>query len=102
VYKSARQASTHERINVNVNYLKISKKHRQPHKTPSRPRATESLFLTCVLDTAANGVRVMFAEQVESIGALLHASLKDDDDIPKQVESLNCTVNWLRHIFIRA
>jgi len=39
-----------------------------------------------------NGVRVQFSDQVKYLGAWINVSLKDDDDIQRQVKSLYCTV----------
>jgi len=46
-----------------------------------------------------NGVRVQLCNQVKYVGALLNASLKDYDDIQRQVKSLYCAANKLRGPF---
>ena len=43
-----------------------------------------------------NGVRVQFLDQVKYLGVWINASLKDDDDIQRQVKSLYCAANKLR------
>jgi len=46
-----------------------------------------------------NGVRVQFLNQVKYLGVWINASLKDDDDIQRQVKSLYCAANKLRGTF---
>ena len=46
-----------------------------------------------------NGVHVHFFDQVKYLGVLLNASLKDDDNIQRQVKSLYCAANKLRGTF---
>jgi len=46
-----------------------------------------------------NGVRVQFFDQVKYIGVWINESLKDDDDIQRQVKSLYCAANKLRGTF---
>ena len=46
-----------------------------------------------------NGVHVQLCNQVKYVGALLNASLKDYDDIQRQVKSLYCAANKLRGPF---
>ena len=43
-----------------------------------------------------NGVRVQFCDQVKYLRVLIHASLKDDCDIQRQMKSLLCAANKLR------
>jgi len=59
------------------------KKYKQP--------APSNVFL--------NGVHVQFSNYVKYLGVLLNASLKDDDDIQRQVKSLYCAENKLRSTF---
>jgi len=40
--------------------------------------------------------RVQFFDQVKYLGVLLNTSLKDDDDIQRQVKLLYCAANKLR------
>jgi len=66
-------AAEHEiafNYNKTIGVLFCSKKYKQP--TPS------NVFL--------NGVRARFFDQVKYLGALLNASLKDHDDIQRQVK----------------
>jgi len=60
-----------------------SKKYEQP--------APSNVFL--------NGVRVQFFDQVKYLGVWINASLKDDDDIQRQVKSLYCAASKLRGTF---
>jgi len=46
-----------------------------------------------------NGVRVQFFDQVKYLVVWINASLKDDDDIRRQVKSLYCAANKLRGTF---
>jgi len=46
-----------------------------------------------------NGVRVQFFDRVKYLGVRINASLKDDDDIQKQVKSLYCAASELRGTF---
>jgi len=46
-----------------------------------------------------NGVRVQFFDQVKYLGVWINTSLKDDDDIQRQVKSLYCAANELRGTF---
>ena len=46
-----------------------------------------------------NGARVQFLDQVNYLGVWINASLKDDDDIQRQVKSLYCAANKLRGTF---
>jgi len=46
-----------------------------------------------------NGVNVQFSDQVKYLCILLNASLKDDNDIQRQVKSLYCAANKLRSTF---
>ena len=46
-----------------------------------------------------NGVRVQIFDQVKYLGVWINASLKDDDDIQRQVKSLYCAANKLRGNF---
>ena len=46
-----------------------------------------------------NGVRVQFFDQVKYLSALLNGSLKDDDDIQRQVKSQYCAANKFRETF---
>lgn len=51
---------------------------------------------------AASGVSLIvakFAEQVKYHSLLLHASLKDDSDIQRQVKSLYCAANKIKGTF---
>ena len=56
-----------------------------------KQRAPSNVFL--------NGVRVQFLDQVKYLGVWINASLKDDDDIQRQVKSLYCAANKLRGTF---
>ena len=40
-----------------------------------------------------NGVQIRFFDQAKYLSVLLNASLKDDDDIQRQVKSLYCALN---------
>jgi len=79
-------AAEHE-ITVNCNkttgVLFCPKKYKQP--------APSNVFL--------NGVRAQFFDQVTYLGVWINASLKDDDDIQRQVKSLYCASNKLRGTF---
>ena len=46
-----------------------------------------------------NGVHVQFLDQVKYLGVWINASLKDGDDIQRQVKSLHCAANKLRGTF---
>ena len=46
-----------------------------------------------------SGVHVKFYDQVKYLGLFLIASLKDDNDIHRQVKSLYCAANNLRGTF---
>jgi len=46
-----------------------------------------------------NGVHVQFFDQVKYLGVWINASLKDDDDIQRQVKPLYCAANKLRGTF---
>jgi len=46
-----------------------------------------------------NGVCVQFFDQLKYLGVWINASLKDDDDIQRQVKSLYCAANELRGTF---
>jgi len=46
-----------------------------------------------------NGVRVQFSDHVKYLVVLINASLKDDDDIHKNVKSLCCAAYKLRWTF---
>jgi len=46
-----------------------------------------------------NGVRVQFFDQLKYLGVWINASLKDDDDIQRQVKSLYFAANKLRGTF---
>jgi len=46
-----------------------------------------------------NGARVQFLNQVKYLGVRINASLKDDDDIQRQVKSLYFAANKLRGTF---
>jgi len=79
-------AAEHEIIfncNNTIGVLFCPKKYKQP--APS--------------NVSLNGVRVQFLNQVKYLGVWIKASLKDDDDIQRQVKSLYCTANKLRSIF---
>jgi len=69
--------------NKTIGVLFCSKKYKQP--------APSNVFL--------NGVRVQFFDQVRYLGVWINASLKDDDDIQRQVKSLCCAANKLRGTF---
>ena len=66
-------AAEHE-ITFNCWCSFLPKKYKQP--------APSNVFL--------NGVRVQFFDQVKYLGVWINASLKDDDDIQRQVKSLYC------------
>ena len=79
-------AAEHEIIfnyNKATDSLFCPKKYKQP--------SSSNVFL--------NGVRVQFFDQVKHLGVWITASLKDDDDIQRQVKSLYCAVNKLRGTF---
>ena len=78
-------AAEHEITNCNktIGVLFCPKKYKQP--------ALSNVFL--------NGVRVQFLDQVKYLGVRINASLKDDDDIQRQVKSLYCAANKLRGTF---
>ena len=69
--------------NKTIGVLFCPKKYKQP--------APSNAFL--------NGVRVKFLDQVKYLGVWINASLKDDDDIQRQVKSLYCAANKLRGTF---
>ena len=48
---------------------------------------------------AVYGARAQFLDQVKYLGVWINASLKDDDDIQRQVKSLYCAANKLRGTF---
>jgi len=80
-------ASEHQiafNCNKTIGVLFCSKKYKQP--------ALSTVFLS--------GVRVQFFDQVKYLGVWINASLKDDDDIPKQVKTLYCAGNKLRHFWL--
>jgi len=58
------------------------KKYKQP--------ATSNIF---------HCVRVQFSEQINCLGVLLYARLKDNDEIQRQVKSVYCAANKLRDTF---
>ena len=79
-------AAEHEitfNCNKTIGVLFCPKKYKQP--------APSNVFL--------NGVRVQFFDQVKYFGVWINASLKDDDDIQRQVKSLYCAANKLRRTF---
>ena len=79
-------AAEHEitfNCNKTIGVLFCPKKYKQP--------APSSVFL--------NRVRVQFLDQVKYLGVWINASLKDDDDIQRQVKSLYCAANKLRGTF---
>ena len=79
-------ATEHEIIfncNETIGVLFCPKKYKQP--------APSIVFL--------NGVCVQFLNQVKYLGLCINASLKDDDDIQRQVKSLYCAANKLRGTF---
>jgi len=79
-------AAEHEitfNCNKTIGVLFCPKKYKQP--TPS------NVFL--------NGVRVQFLNQMKYLGVWINTSLKDDDDIRRQVKSLYCAANKLRGTF---
>ena len=79
-------AAEHEIIfncNKTIGVLFCPKKYKQP--------APSNVFL--------NGVRAQFLNQVNYLGVWITASLKDDDDIQRQVKSLYCAANKLRGTF---
>jgi len=69
--------------NKTIGVLFCPKKYKQP--SPS------NVFL--------NSVRVQRFHQVKYLGVWINASLKDDDDIQRQVKSLYCAANKLRGTF---
>ena len=79
-------AAEHEitfNCNKTIGVLFCPKKYKQP--------APSNVFL--------NGARVQFLNQVKYLGVWINASLKDDDDIQRQVKSLYCAANKLRGSF---
>jgi len=66
-----------------IGVLFCPKKYKQP--------APSNVFL--------NGVSVQFLNQVKYLGVWIDASLKDDDDIQRQVKSLYCAANKLGGTF---
>jgi len=79
-------AAEHEitfNCNKTIGVLFCPKKYKKP--------APSNVFL--------NGARVQFLDQVKSLGVWINASLKDDDDIQRQVKSLYCAANKLRGTF---
>ena len=66
-----------------IGVLFCPKKYKQP--------APSNVFL--------NGARVQFLNQVKYLGVWINASLKDDDDIQRQVKSLYCAAKKLRGTF---
>jgi len=50
-------------------------------------------------DGFLNSVRLQFFDQVKYLAVLMHASLKDDDDVQRQGKSLYCATNKLRGTF---
>jgi len=78
-------AAEHEitfNCNKTIGVLFCPKKYKQP--------APSNVFL--------NGARVQFFDQAKYLGVWINSSLKDDDDIQRQVKSL-CAVNELKGIF---
>ena len=69
--------------NKTIGVLFCPKNYKQP--------APSNVFL--------NGARVQSFDQVKYIGVWINASLKDDDDIQRQVKSLYCAANKLRGTF---
>jgi len=49
-----------------------------------------------------NDAWVQFSDKVKFLGVLLHASLKDDDDIQRQVKSLYCAANKFGGTFVQS
>ena len=79
-------AAEHEIIfkcNKTIGVLFCPKKYKQPAPT----------------NVFRNGVRVQFLNQVKYLGVWINASLKDDDDIQRQVKPLYCAANKLRGTF---
>jgi len=79
-------AAEHEstfNCNKTIGVLFCPKKCKQP--------APSNVFL--------NGVRAQFSDQVKYLGVWINASLKDDDDIQRQVKSLYYATNKLRGTF---
>jgi len=68
--------------NKTIGVLFCPKKYMQP--------APSNVFL--------NGARVQFFDQM-NLGVWMNASLKDDDDIQRQMKSLYCAANKLRSTF---
>jgi len=66
-----------------IGVLFCPKKYKQP--------APSNVFL--------NAVRVQFLDQVKYLRVWINASLKDDDNIQRQVKSLYCAANKLRGTF---
>jgi len=79
-------AAEHEitfNCDITIGVLFCPKKYKQP--------APSNIFL--------HGVRVQFFDQVKYLGVWINSSLKDDDDIQRQVKSLYCAANELRGTF---
>jgi len=79
-------AAEHEitfNCNRTISVLFCPKNYEQP--------ASSNVFL--------NDVRVQFSEQVKYFDVALNTSLKDDDDIHRQVKSLYCAANKLKGTF---
>jgi len=79
-------AAEHEitfNCNKTIGVLFCPKKYKQP--------ASSNVFLI--------GVCVQFFDPVKYLGVLINASLKDDDDIQRQVKSLYCAANKLKGTF---
>jgi len=82
-------AAEHEIIfscNKTIGVLFCPKQYKQP--------APSNVFL--------NGVRVQFVNQVKYLGVWINASLKDDDDIQRQVKSPYCAANNSEALLISA
>ena len=62
-----------------------------PKKVQYKQPAPSNVFL--------NGVRAKVFDQVKYLGVWINASLKDDDDIQREVKSLYCAANKLRDTF---
>jgi len=79
-------AAEHEitfNCNKTIGVLFCPKKYKQP--------APSNVFL--------NGVRVQYFDQVKYLDVWINASLKDNDDIRRQVKSLYSSANKLRGTF---
>jgi len=79
-------AAEHEitfHYNETIGVLFCPKKYKQP--------APSNVFV--------NGVRVQFFDQVKYLRVWINASLKDDDDIQREVKSLYCAASKLRGTF---